>query len=74
MKETGAFLDENDAMEFEENIPAADLGAYKQIADKLSAENLSQMDAKSKKAGPPSKAGSKKSKASKRPAWALTEK
>lgn len=40
--------------------------------EKLSAENLSQMDARSQK----SKAskGSKKSKASARPAWATTEK
>jgi len=40
--------------------------------DKLSADNLSQMDAASRKSAAPSK-GSKKSK-SQRPAWAVTEK
>ena len=73
MKETGAFLGEGDEMNFEEIEAAlAEAPAPRRAApEKLSADALSQMDAKPKSQA--SKA-SKKSKASARPAWALTEK
>ena len=79
MKETGAFLDEDNEMQFDDQgaAPEEPVRVVQQIADKLSAENLSQMNggkAPSQKSAAPSKAGSKKSKASQRPAWALTEK
>jgi len=61
MKETGAFLDEGDEMQFDEMEGVQEAVAQRQ-PEKLSAENLSQMDAASKKSAPSK--GSKKSKAS----------
>ena len=75
MKETGAFLDEDNEMQFAEPEAPEEVRA---VPEKLSAQALSQMDeadAASRKSAAPSSKKSAKSKASKgKPAWATTEK
>lgn len=75
MKETGAFLDEDNEMQFAEPEAPEEVRA---APEKLSAQALSQMDeadAASRKSAAPSSKKSIKSKASKgKPAWATTEK
>ena len=72
MKETGAFLDEDNEMQFAQPEAPEEVRA----PEKLSAQALSQMDdAASRRSAAPSSKKSIKSKASKgKPAWATTEK